>query len=42
MSDRLKTFREYEPGALPGPTKELLGLAGSLEELDRADANAPS
>jgi hypothetical protein len=42
MSDRLKTFREYEPGAQPGRTNELLGLAGSLEELDREDANAPS
>jgi hypothetical protein len=42
MSDRLKTFREYEPGALPGRTKELLGLVATLEDLDREDANAPS
>jgi hypothetical protein len=42
MSDRLKEFREYEPGALPGRTKELLGLVASLEDLDREDANEPS
>ena len=42
MSDRLKAFLEYEPGALPGRTKELLGLAATLEDLDREDANAPS
>jgi len=42
MSDRLKGFREYEPGALPGRTKELLGLVPTLEDLDGEDANAPS